>query len=69
MAFHGLEMLLNSNLYTESDEKIMAKPVEAELIFKYENNCHTVKEVVPFVSLTSILTARVTAVEGEVFQK
>lgn len=47
----------------------MAKPVEAELIFKYENNCYTVKEVVPFVSLTSILTARVTAVEGEVFQK
>ena len=52
------KMLLGSNSYTPSDEKVMAKPVEAELIFKPESNCYTVKEVVPFVSLTSILRGK-----------
>jgi len=50
--------LLSSSLYTASNKKIMAKPGEAELIFKHENNCCTMKEVVPFVPLTSILRGR-----------
>lgn len=42
------KMLLSSNSYTPSDEKIMVKPVGAELIFKHESNCYTVKLEVSF---------------------